>query len=555
MQKERIKGLVPIVLVGLVVVVLAGGFWQYDDKVYLPVPYIRPLNPRATIQWEPEAFNRPAPVYEGKDHPGLALAQVQCVRCHSLPRPQQLPRDTWPFVLTWMANYLGYTNTYMPFGNNVEASLMPAQPLVSEAELQAIASYYLLHSPTAQELSSRDGRSQPAGDRFNARKPDLGIPPNEVVTLVDFDETQRRFLIGRAGAKTFQVFDAAGTLLHNVGLTSEPIGVHAIATGLRLTVMGDFMEDKRRGQVLEIPMNSAAPSETTIVVDGYHRLTESHSDDLDGDGEEDLLLIGFGAGVTGRVSIRWRERGVLALAETVLIDYSGALNAVVHDFNLDGEKDVMILTAQSKQELLVFLNLGNRQFERHLIRQDEIGFGANHLVLGDLNQDGRADVVLINGNNMEIKNAPLKPYHGVRILENQGGLRFREVFFYPMYGALKALVNDFDRDGDLDIAVIAFYPNWNIADPETFVWLENRGGNKFQAWGLPAKDAGRWIALADGDVNGDGWPDLILGGGYVQHGVDTRYRERYASWSRGKPSVVVLENSGRQRTKGIVMSR
>ena len=546
MREVRIKGLYPILLVVLVVGVLAGLFWEYDDEVYLPVPYVRPLSAAATIQWEPGAFNRPAATDKGNDHPGLALARVQCVRCHSLPRPQQLPRDTWPFVLTWMVNYLGYTNTYMPFGNNVEASLIPPQPLVSEADFQAIAAYYLLYAPMAQELSPREGRSQPAGDRFVARNPGLEIPPSEVVTLVEFDEGQGQFLIGRAGAKTFQVFDREGTLLRSETLSSEPVGVNLTEGGLRLTVMGDFMEDLRRGQVLDIASTSGRDSEVTIVVDGYHRLTESHSNDLDGDDEKDLLLVGFGAGVSGRVSIRWGERGALSPAETVLIDYSGALNAVIHDFNDDGEKDLMILTAQSKQELLLFLNQGRREFERRLIRQDEVGFGANHFVLDDLNQDGLVDVVLVNGNNMEIKNAPLKPYHGVRVLENQGGMTFREVFFYPMYGALKAVVADFDRDGDRDLAAIAFYPNWSIADPETFVWLENKGEYAFEAWGLPVADAGRWISLGAGDVNEDGWVDLILGGGYVTHGVDTRYRDQYTRWSRGKPSVVVLENSGQE---------
>ena len=51
-----------------------------------------------------------------------------------------------------------------------------------------------------------------------------------------------------------------------------------------------------------------------------------------------------------------------------------------------------------------------------------------------------------------------------------------------MHGAYKAMARDFDGDGDLDIAAISFYPEFDAATPESFVYLENTGGMKFNAF-------------------------------------------------------------------------
>ena len=44
-----------------------------------------------------------------------------------------------------------------------------------------------------------------------------------------------------------------------------------------------------------------------------------------------------------------------------------------------------------------------------------------------------------------------------------------------MYGAFGARAADFDNDGDLDIAAISFYPDFEIEKRESFVYLQNNG--------------------------------------------------------------------------------
>jgi hypothetical protein len=75
------------------------------------------------------------------------------------------------------------------------------------------------------------------------------------------------------------------------------------------------------------------------------------------------------------------------------------------------------------------------------------------------------DLLYTNGDNADYSNS-LKRYHGIRLFQNDGNFKFRQVWFYPLYGATKAVARDFDGDGDLDVAGIAFYPDFSRNRPK-----------------------------------------------------------------------------------------
>ena len=110
-----------------------------------------------------------------------------------------------------------------------------------------------------------------------------------------------------------------------------------------------------------------------------------------------------------------------------------------------------------------------------------------------------------------------------------------------MHGAVSARAGDFDGDGDLDIAAIAYFPDYINAPEEGFVYLENQGDLTFEAATFNDSQRGRWLTMDAGDYDGDDDLDILLGSniGFGPQGDTTGLYDR---WAREAPSFVMLEN-------------
>jgi hypothetical protein len=110
----------------------------------------------------------------------------------------------------------------------------------------------------------------------------------------------------------------------------------------------------------------------------------------------------------------------------------------------------------------------------------------------------------------------LKPYHGLYIFENQGESQFQQKYFYPINGCTKAIAADFDKDGDLDIATIAFFADFKKKPEESFLYFDQKkptAGNapQFTPKAIPVHKNGRWICMDAKDYDSDGDADIVLG--------------------------------------------
>ena len=247
-----------------------------------------------------------------------------------------------------------------------------------------------------------------------------------------------------------------------------------------------------------------------LLLDSLHRPVQMVRADFDKDGKEDMIIAEFGF-VTGQVRLVDGRTG----SNSVISAQPGARNIVIKDVDKDGLPDLYILFAQAREQVSLFHNKGGGRFREEILLRFPPEHGSSYMDIADMNGDGREDLILANGDNADYS-LSFKHFHGVRICLNDGKGGFAEKWFYPSYGATKALAKDFDGDGDQDIAMIAFY-----AEPgrrESFLYFENLGGMRFKPWDMNVPD-GLWLVMESDDMDGDGDADLILGN--FQYGPDS----------------------------------
>jgi hypothetical protein len=248
--------------------------------------------------------------------------------------------------------------------------------------------------------------------------------------------------------------------------------------------------------------NLPAPSETWVqhVVDTeVAGAIDVLSVDLDGDGDEDLVV----AAGDGNTVYWFRNDGSHSPVEftRLVIDDNvpGVLSLSVAD--LDGDRLSDVVAAGSAGRIAWWRQVHDGEdvtWERHDV--DNTFAGANDVAVGDVDGDGRLDVIAAAAADLDV----------IRWWQNDGleipGFDMMSGAIYELPGAAGLAPVDINLDGALDFAAVS---------PESsVVWAENDGGDPptfsqhiiaNESVGPP--DPQRIIAA---DMNGDGMPDLIV---------------------------------------------
>jgi hypothetical protein len=226
----------------------------------------------------------------------------------------------------------------------------------------------------------------------------------------------------------------------------------------------------------------------------------------------------------------------------------GAIRFEIRDLTGDGAPDIVALFAQGDERIVLFENEGKGRFtgQPHVLARFPPVYGSMHFSMHDFNRDGHLDIVYVNGDNFDYS-AVLKPYHGIRILENDGRNRFRERFFFPVYGAARAEVADFDKDGDLDVLTTSNFADRQRHPERGIIFLENTGRYTFRPYAFTSAADNQWNLTATADLNGDGWLDAIVGAMDLERITDLQRRSRASAGRPRKDPILVFENRMRAR--------
>ena len=472
---------------------------------------------------------------------GERLAHIYCQGCHLFPEPSLLSKSAWEKgALPLMAPWLGLAKPDLQSRRDgeslTETNVFPTSPLLSPQEWQAIQKYYKEAAPE-EALPQMDRpviRTNLAQFRIKHLAYRREVP---MTTLVKIE--RGRLFVGDAMTRTLEALNPAGEREFAVEFDSAPISLRSREGAIDLTLVGRlFPSDDIKGKLLRL---RPEPNDMNItkVLGQLRRPTDTTFADLNGDGREDFIICQFGNRL-GRLS--WFEnRGADKFEEHILSERPGAIRSQVYDANHDGLPDIFVVMGQAREGIYLFVNRGGGRFEETTVVEHHPAFGNAWLELADFNGDGHIDVLAANGDSGEYVSPP-RNYHGVRIYLNDGQNKFSEKWFFPLHGAYKAMALDFDQDGDLDIAAISYFPDYQKSPEESFVYLENRGNWTFDAFSFPECTAGRWVTMDAGDLDGDGDSDIVLGSLILGPTTIPIPDSIQRAWKTNGLAILMLEN-------------
>jgi hypothetical protein len=472
---------------------------------------------------------------------GARLAAKHCQSCHLLPYPSLLDATSWEKgVLPHMGPRLGIFaygfERYPASPNNphLPKGFYPSNPVLSFVDWQNIIDFYTATSPDSLLVPNK--LLPQTLSQFAVVRPQYksAFPLTSFTAL---DTVKRQVLVFDLSSQQLLRFGAGLQVLDSLRIEGAVSDVVQVGDDLVVSNMGNINpSDAPLGSVQQVQPGTNGSVQPLF--DSLQRPVVLKAADINKDGRTDYVVGSFGF-FTGHLS--WYEAlGSGGFRQHIIKPVPGAAQVYITDENSDGLPDLWVLFAQGDESIRRFINRGDGQFEETVVLRFPPVYGSTSFELVDMDGDGDKDIVYTCGDNADFSPV-LKPYHGVYVFVQQGG-NFKQQYFYHLNGAFKARTADFDQDGDQDIAAISFFADYNRQPAQGFVYLQNGGSWNFAAATFAGAAAGRWITLDAGDLDGDGWTDLVLGN-MAKPGAAGGTS---VQWEKG-PLFVVLRNTGRGR--------
>lgn len=465
---------------------------------------------------------------------GAQLAKGYCAACHLMPAPDVLHKEAWATLLPDMRKRMGLyleedLEDPLPEDEGIPEGIYSKTPYITRENWKKLEAYYRDNAP-AVRLPQPPKETPVLGiPGFQLEIPTFDKIRASLTTLVRVHPTTGNLLVGdrlravyHLDAKNgFRTLDSLPSAVAPVDLAWRSDGSFDLLTMGLMDPANDSLGQLTQLSFLE--KGSALP-----VLNRLMRPVDVEVGDWNGDGKQDYAVSQFGNHL-GKLSLFLS--GSKGYGELILKQEPGAGRLKSVDFDKDGDLDLLVLMTQGKEGLLLFDNQGPGVFKEKELLAFQPAFGASDFRMGDLNVDGKDEIMLVNGYNADQQQV-LKSYQGLHLFSQDAAGEYQETWFYPLYGASGVEMGDFDQDGRQEIAVISFFGNPKEAGAQQFLYFKQDKAGKFHPHGLGEKLIGSYMTLTKGDLDLDGDLDLVLGAYFS----DELYQPPFRPW---RPFVVL----------------
>jgi len=454
--------------------------------------------------------------------------KVTCSHCHEMVSPDVFPRSAWRKE---MVTAYGF----------VRKSDLPADKI---APFEQSLKYFEDLAPERFPLPDLASQPEPDSKLTFVKRPydpDIDRWDEPAVTHVNWvhltSETRPDCLVcdGLNGGVLLWRHDNSGDELELLKRLKAP--GHAEVVDLDqdghldivVAELGQIKPtDERVGSVEWLRQDvSTQKFQRFTLAENLGRVADVQAADFDSDGDVDLIVAEFGWKDVGDLHYfenQGIEDGVPQFESTIIDDRTGTIRIEIVDIDRDGHLDFVALLTQEHEQVVAFLNDGTGDFTAEVIFDaHNCAYGCGGMTLADLDEDGDLDVLLSNGDTLDM--GIYKPYNSAQWLENRGSFPFTHHHLMELQGAYGADIGDFDGDGDQDIIAVSFLPaglkpdahsanHEQVALPETLrlpsiVWLEQTGPGQFEPHTLETASCCH-PTVAVTDFDGDGDPDVVI---------------------------------------------
>jgi hypothetical protein len=435
--------------------------------------------------------------------------------CHPYPPPETFPRSAWRGQIKQAYGFFQSSKLQMDFPSLESVALYyerraPAQlsPIrETAAQNPPGVSFDRSDYHTAEQGSTPAVTNVNLGHLFDKKKLDIVVCDarrNEVLALKPYTQPPEWQLLGKAPAPCHaEVVDLDGDGIPDV----------------LVACLGRFAgTDERVGSVVWLRGSRDGKFTPYTLVSDLGRVADVQTADFRGVGKLDLVVADFGWHDTGEILYlknETRDWSQPRFVPRVLDPRTGAIHVAVGDLNNDGRPDIVALISQEHETIDAFLNDGKGGFSKQTVyAAPHPAYGSSGIQLVDMNGDGKLDVLYTNG---DILDPPylLKPYHSIQWLENRGEFPFRHHHVASMYGVMRAVAADLRGVGRKDVVAVSFlppemFPQRKKLDLESVVLLEQTEKGDFDRHPLERVTCDHFTC-ALGDLEGRGKLDLVTG--------------------------------------------